>query len=178
MTISPTMAKVLQINIFLDFMSWKLRGKQGHPKAWNVAWLQESRRQTICQGDLHVHLCHSTITDLISVDSSIVYYNYQLKSYHLVQKFLIWCTMRYPRVPLYPGVPDWVVPPEVKSQRIIWCVVQRKHILLKNHCALLGFKCFQRLLSMQFIHSKSFWTFIVHSVKIFKPGNRPEKWNK
>ena len=37
-------------------------------------------------------------------------------------------------------------PPEVKSCRIIWCVVQREHIV-ENRCDLLGFKCFQRLLS-------------------------------
>ena len=42
-----------------------------------------------------------------------------------------------------------------KSCRIIWCVVQREHIV-ENHCDLLGFNCFQRLLSMQFIQNKSF----------------------
>ena len=46
-------------------------------------------------------------------------------------------------------------PPEVKSCRIILCVVQRKH-LVENRCDLLGFKCFQRLLSMQFIQNKCF----------------------
>ena len=30
-------------------------------------------------------------------------------------------------------------PPEVKSCRIIWCVVQREHIV-ENHCDLLGFQ--------------------------------------
>ena len=35
-------------------------------------------------------------------------------------------------------------PPDVKSCRIIWCVVQREHIV-ENRCDLLGFKCFQRL---------------------------------
>ena len=47
---------------------------------------------------------------------------------------------------------------EVTSCRIIWCVVQREHIV-ENRCDLLGFKCFQRLLSMQFIQNKSFWKF-------------------
>ena len=46
-------------------------------------------------------------------------------------------------------------PPEVKSCRIILCVVQREH-LVEICCDLLGFKCFQRLLSMQFIQNKSF----------------------
>ena len=49
-------------------------------------------------------------------------------------------------------------PPEVKSYRIIWCVVQREHIV-EIRCDVLGFKCFQRLLSMQFIQNKSFWKF-------------------
>ena len=49
-------------------------------------------------------------------------------------------------------------PPEVKSCQIIWCIVQREHIV-ENRCDVLGFKCFQRLLSMQFIQNKSFWTF-------------------
>ena len=39
-------------------------------------------------------------------------------------------------------------PPEVKSCRIIWCIDQREHIV--EYRDLLGFKCFQRLLSMQF----------------------------
>ena len=43
-------------------------------------------------------------------------------------------------------------PPEIKSCGIIWCVIQREHIV-KNRCDLLGFNCFQGLLSMQFIHS-------------------------
>ena len=47
--------------------------------------------------------------------------------------------------------------PEVKSY-MIWCLVQREHIL-ENCCDILGFKCFQRLLSTPFINSKSFWTF-------------------
>ena len=46
-------------------------------------------------------------------------------------------------------------PPEVKSCIIILCLVHREHIV-ENCCDLLGFKCFQRLLSMQFIHCKSF----------------------
>ena len=49
-------------------------------------------------------------------------------------------------------------PPEAKSCRIIWCVVQREHIL-ENRCVLRGLKCFLRLLSMQFIQNKSFWIF-------------------
>ena len=48
--------------------------------------------------------------------------------------------------------------PEVKLCSIIWCVVQREHIVEK-HCDLFGFKYFQRFLSMQFIYSKSVWTF-------------------
>ena len=47
-------------------------------------------------------------------------------------------------------------PPEVKS--LIWWIVQREHIV-ENLCDLLGFKYFQRLLSMQFMHSKSCWIF-------------------
>ena len=35
--------------------------------------------------------------------------------------------------------------PEVKSCRIMWCLVPTEHIV-ENHCDLLGFKCFQRLL--------------------------------
>ena len=46
-------------------------------------------------------------------------------------------------------------PPKVKSCRIIWCVVQRE-LIVENHCDLLGFKCFQRLLSLQSIQNKSF----------------------
>ena len=45
--------------------------------------------------------------------------------------------------------------PEVKSHRIIWCIIQREHIV-ENPCDLLGFEYFQR--STQFIHSKSFRT--------------------
>ena len=44
-------------------------------------------------------------------------------------------------------------PPEVKSCIIIWCVVQSDHIV-ENRCNLLGLKCFQRLLRMQFIQNK------------------------
>ena len=49
-------------------------------------------------------------------------------------------------------------PPQVKSFRIIWCIFQREHIF-ENHCDLLGFKFLQRILSTQYIHSKSSWTF-------------------
>ena len=48
-------------------------------------------------------------------------------------------------------------PPEVKLCRIIWCIIQREHVV-ENRCDLPSFKCFQRLLSMQFIQNKSFWT--------------------
>ena len=51
--------------------------------------------------------------------------------------------------------------PEIKSCRIILCVIQREYMYLyivENSCGLLGFKCFQRL-NMQFIHGKSFWKF-------------------
>ena len=43
-------------------------------------------------------------------------------------------------------------PPEVKSCRIIWCVDQREQIVV----IYLVFKCFQRLLSIQFIQNTSF----------------------
>ena len=56
-------------------------------------------------------------------------------------------------------------PPVLKSCRIILCIVQRKHIV-GNRCDLLHFKCVKRLLSMQFIHHKSSWTFIVHSTTL------------
>ena len=48
--------------------------------------------------------------------------------------------------------------PQVKSCRMIWCVVQREHFV-ENACDIFAFKYFQRLLSTQFIHSKSFWIF-------------------
>ena len=56
-------------------------------------------------------------------------------------------------------------PPEVKLCRIIWCVVQREHIVV-NRCDLhvVGLNCFQ---SMQFISVGAFEHFIVHSTKIF-----------
>ena len=69
-------------------------------------------------------------------------------------------------------------PPEIKSWRIIWCIVQREHIV-ENGCDLLRFKCFQTLQSTQFTHSKSFEHFIVHSTKIFctfETGIQP--WRK
>ena len=40
-------------------------------------------------------------------------------------------------------------PAEIRSCRIVWCVLQREHIA-ENHCDFLV-KCFQRLLSTQFI---------------------------
>ena len=49
-------------------------------------------------------------------------------------------------------------PPELKSCRIIWCIGQGEHSN-ENHCDLFGFKGFQRLLSMQFIHIKCSWIF-------------------
>ena len=59
-------------------------------------------------------------------------------------------------VPLGTALRSIVLPPpEVKSCRIIWCVIQREHIV-ENPCDLLGFKYFQRLLNTKFIHSKSF----------------------
>ena len=58
-------------------------------------------------------------------------------------------------------------PPEVKSCRIMWCIIQRDHIV-ENPCDLLGFKYFQRLLSTLYICTeKAFEHFIVHSTKIF-----------
>ena len=76
-------------------------------------------------------------------------------------------------------------PPEVKSCRIIWCVFHREHIV-EIRCDLLGFKCFQRLLSMQFIHNKSFWTFCCafykHILHFSNPNtalkNRINNWTK
>ena len=76
-------------------------------------------------------------------------------------------------------------PPEVKSCRIIWCIVQREHIV-ENLCNLLGLKCFQRLLSMQFIQNKSFWTFYCASYKDIlhisnpntAPKNKINNWTK
>ena len=60
----------------------------------------------------------------------------------------------------YPGVLRWVTPtlrpPEVKL-----CVVQREHIV-ENRCDLI-LCASQDFISMQFIQSKSFWTFIMHS---------------
>ena len=64
-------------------------------------------------------------------------------------------------------------PPEVKSCRISWWVVQREHIV-ENRCDLLGFKCFQRLLSMQFIHRKSFCTFYCAFYKDILPSLKPK----
>ena len=67
---------------------------------------------------------------------------------------------RNTRVPLYPGVSCCVdcgatlPPPEVKSCRII-CALFKESILLKI-VVIFGFKCFQKLLSMQFIQNKSF----------------------
>ena len=49
-------------------------------------------------------------------------------------------------------------PPEVKSCQNNLVRRSREHNA-ENNCELLGFKCFQRLQSMQFIHNKSFWTF-------------------
>ena len=74
----------------------------------------------------------------------------------------IWSSCKYAlRCQEHHAVPQGTAvtlhPPETKSCRIIWCVVQREHIV-ENCCDLLGFKCFQRLLSVQFIHRKSFWS--------------------
>ena len=76
-------------------------------------------------------------------------------------------------------------PPEVKSCRIVWCVIQREHIV-ENPCDLLGFKYFQRLLSTQFIHSKSSWTFYCAFYKDILPflstdialKNKIDDWTK
>ena len=86
--------------------------------------------------------------------------------------FLFWLYLMHHTVPR--GTPlcgATLCPPEVKSCRIIWCVLQREHIV-ENCCDLCGFKCFQ---SMQFIHSKSFWTFYcafywLRYFALFKPG--------
>ena len=75
--------------------------------------------------------------------------------------------------------------PEVRSRRIIWRVVQREYIV-ENCCDLLGFKCFQSLLSMQFIQNRSFWTFycafykdILHFLNPHTaPRNNIKKLNK
>ena len=99
-----------------------------------------------------------------------------------------WCTRQYSGVPLYPGV-CVVSPPCVRQRYMYFQNGQKKKVLTKScleifggpdmtahvqggsHCSLivehiaenrsdlLGFKCFQRLLSMQFIHRKSFWKF-------------------
>ena len=76
-------------------------------------------------------------------------------------RVFIWCTMQYPGYHCTSGPAlcgATLRPPEVKSYKIICCIVQREHIV-ENCCDLLGFKCCRGLLSMQFIHSKSFWTF-------------------
>ena len=68
-------------------------------------------------------------------------------------------------------------PPGVKSCRIILCVVQREHNV-ENRCDLLGLKCFQRLLSMQFIQNKSFQTlycaFCKDILHFLNPNTAPE----
>ena len=77
-------------------------------------------------------------------------------------------------------------PPEVKSCRIIWCVVQREHRpIVENRRDFLGVFCFQRLLSMQFIQNKSFWTFycafykdILHFLNPKKAPKNKINWTK
>ena len=94
---------------------------------------------------------------LTSAQSGTTPFFYLLWAFHMTLNLA--CIFDAPRnTPVYRIVWRHLHPPEVKSCRIIWCVVQREHIV-ENRCDLFGFKCFQRLISMQFIQNKSFWTF-------------------
>ena len=55
-------------------------------------------------------------------------------------------------------------PPEVKSCRIIWCVVQREPIVENHNCDLLASKDF---LVCNLYRIRAFEHFIVHSTKTF-----------
>ena len=75
------------------------------------------------------------------------------------------------------------MPPSKKEYCLnIWCLLQRENIV-ENHCDLLGFKCFQRLLSTYAIYKseRTVEHFINHWAKIlctFKPGYSPENRRK
>ena len=102
----------------------------------------------------------------------------------------IWCTMQYPGVPVYPGyrvVWHHLASARGKSCQIIWCIDQREYIVEK-HCDLLGFKCFQRLLSTvcNLHRIRAFWTcycaFCKDTLNFLNPNTAPKikinQWTK
>ena len=122
----------------------------------HLANLRESQNplvsdvQDLLSGSSLVNItqCHMDIRKF-SRNYAFSRYDGECWIYSFLLRVLKWCTMH--AVHLCTIVPQGtelcaatMCPPEVKSYRVIWCVVQREHIV-ENHCDLLCFKCFQSM---------------------------------